>query len=480
MMNKHTIASKLDRTLTVAAVLAGLSLPVHAAGFPETYGVGSRAMGLGNAFTAVADNAFGLYYNPAGLSQTQGHEISAEFMYTDPRLEVTRLDNGQELMTTDVRGYERSNPNESSFRGDLILPVTMIGAQLDVNRIAPGLPCNTQLGIIFSLPEKFESEYRQNDFPPDQPHLIRYGDNISHLVISAGVGVELVKDLVHVGVGTTGLLTNEGRFFIDELQDVVGTPTDVVTQCELGVSWSFWPNAGILVTPFDKHLKLGFSWTKAYETEMGPLPIYTEVDGGGIKITMPMMLDCNSFYTPEMLRYGVALDFEHFLLSFDVWHQEWSDYAYSTTDMFNYSASNSNIVAPIKENSSPNFEDTLNYGVGLELRPTKDLSLMVGYSYVPTPVPDQSWRVSNYIDGDRSIYSLGLAYTTHPSFLVMPLTVSGTVQYHDFKDFTVYKDGVKGLTAWDGPHGTTTGKNQTSYRVEGDVLAASVGVSMKW
>ncbi|MBI5883032.1 MAG: PorV/PorQ family protein [Elusimicrobia bacterium] len=42
--------------------------------------MGSRALGMGGAFTGVADDATALHFNPAGLSQMKAHEISAAFL----------------------------------------------------------------------------------------------------------------------------------------------------------------------------------------------------------------------------------------------------------------------------------------------------------------------------------------------------------------------------------------------------------------
>ena len=38
--------------------------------------IGERAMGLGGAFTAVADDASGIFYNPAGLGFALNSDIS--------------------------------------------------------------------------------------------------------------------------------------------------------------------------------------------------------------------------------------------------------------------------------------------------------------------------------------------------------------------------------------------------------------------
>ena len=38
-------------------------------------GVGSRAMALGGAFTAIANDASALYWNPSGLSRIKGSQI---------------------------------------------------------------------------------------------------------------------------------------------------------------------------------------------------------------------------------------------------------------------------------------------------------------------------------------------------------------------------------------------------------------------
>ena len=52
----------------------------HAAEF-LSHGVGARALGMGSAFVAVADDATATYWNPAGLTKVKKHSFSA--MYSD-------------------------------------------------------------------------------------------------------------------------------------------------------------------------------------------------------------------------------------------------------------------------------------------------------------------------------------------------------------------------------------------------------------
>ena len=52
----------------------------HAAEF-LSHGVGARALGMGSAFVAIADDATATYWNPAGLTEVKKHSFSA--MYAD-------------------------------------------------------------------------------------------------------------------------------------------------------------------------------------------------------------------------------------------------------------------------------------------------------------------------------------------------------------------------------------------------------------
>ncbi len=59
-----------------------------------------------------------------------------------------------------------------------------------------------------------------------------------------------------------------------------------------------------------------------------------------------------------------------------------------------------------------------------------------------SPVPDQSGRVSNYLDMDQDIFSLGASY----ALKTWPVSFSAVIKYFTFDGVTVNNDGVYGFT----------------------------------
>jgi len=173
-----------------------------------------------------------------------------------------------------------------------------------------------------------------------------------------------------------------------------------------------------------------------------------------------MMLDMNAYFTPEEYSLGLAVDTDPILVSVEANRQRWSKYGLSYTDSIN-------------GYPDPDFSDTTNYRVGVSYKGIKNLSINAGYAYQPSPIPDQSGRVSNYIDLDKNIFSLGAGYQfIFPwwNLFKQPLKVEGVLQYQRLKEITVYKNGISGQS-W---------ANQVSYEVKGSAIAGGLNLNIAW
>lgn len=76
-MNIRGAKERLTIALGTAALAALLLFAGPAQAAFEDLGAGARAPGMGNAFTAVADDVYAIYYNPAGLALLERPELAA-------------------------------------------------------------------------------------------------------------------------------------------------------------------------------------------------------------------------------------------------------------------------------------------------------------------------------------------------------------------------------------------------------------------
>ncbi len=450
------------KLLLFLSVFLCSGLSAHAAGFADTWGFGSRAVSLGGAFTAVADDYSAAYYNPAGLAQSSRNYVTLDYMYTSPKIKVED-DAGNDLVVTTPNGSVKTNPTEyrGSSRG-LDLSIPLIGLGIDVNDIV-NMPINVQFGMAISMPEHSDTMYRIYSYPVDQPHFIRYGDNIDRIHAAIGIGVECWKDLVYVGIGAQTMLYGDGMIYVDGL-NMTSSNGEAVAEVKQSNLLKMDPLFGIMVTPLDKKLKIGFSFRDKEQVEVDPLPTLITAIGSPFQGNIGIVMGLWAFYTPREYSLGASYDFDFLMVSAEANLQKWSDYDIMPEEKVNE-------LTQAGFAGMPDFKDTINYRLGVEWKINKNANATFGYCHQPTPVPDQSGVISNYIDMDKDIFSLGGRYTFNVPFaLNKPMTVGAMLSYQLLQTLNVNKDGVKGATWVD----------QVSYTVKGNALAGGINLSFSW
>lgn len=102
-------ATEQNRIMTIRDSLCGLSLLAAAFTLQNTSAVSFRlpnqdpeGIARGNAFAATADNPSAIYYNPAGITQIEGHELSLGVYAVSANTKYTALDGSGATAKTDA------------------------------------------------------------------------------------------------------------------------------------------------------------------------------------------------------------------------------------------------------------------------------------------------------------------------------------------------------------------------------------------
>lgn len=364
---------------------------------------------MGQAFTAVADDASAAYYNPAGLSQIRTPiHLTLGYQYAKPRVYID-----MEPVELNYRRGDFQRREDLSTRGFYLgyacnlAEVSYFKDTKVANRIAFGT------ALFMNLPEVNQFWNPQWD---TEPYALRYNERWSLFSLAISVAVRCT-DWLSIG---GGILPR-----IDSLQTSTNSwiqlppePDDSAVGFRINLRqitrMSAVPIAGILVRPpwnsLQNRISIGFSYrgkmSSFYGTGMQSTkviwvadpddPLLVFDDPGG------RVVDHVGF-TPEQATGGIAFrPLQGLTLALDL---TWK----------NYSAFTFFWDLP----SDPPFRDVWVPRVGLAyafdpalqakfLRKLHEISLLAGYYREPSPVPDMSGRM-NILDADQNVVSCGIA-----------------------------------------------------------------------
>ncbi len=457
--------------------------PAHAF-LGDLTGVGVRASALGEAFVAIADDYSATYYNPAGLGQLKDElKMTVDWIFQFPKFDVTSLETGEDLVAYRFNGREHWNPVKTGG-GDHLDDIDhgrpIIGLNTNLTQICSALniPFNLNFGLVMMIPNSFHQILTLHDFIPDVPKFTRFGDPDEQLFISLGLGGEVVKDLLYLGLSfqmgiyADGVLYNGGAGIMIQGPEADASVDEGDLVFQVQINWRVFANlepiAGILFTPFDKRLKLGVTYRDETTYALGPFNVLmnyrSAIADQGSAIPWNGMMELFLGFAPESWAVGLAYDFDGITLSAAAEIQKWSKFPLIGLYDDPYFNTEWEIVGYMP--ADPEFNDIVNISLGMEFRLTKNLTILTGYRHLPTPVPDQSGRVTNYLDMDKDAFSFGCTFL----FFKNRIRIGGMFEYMICQDYKVYKDGVQGFT-W---------LQQESFEVKGDVYTMGLSAEINF
>lgn len=315
-----------------------------------------RALGLGGAFTAWADDASALFFNPGALYQLRGHQLIAGVHYVMPSVS---------LQTPSTDNINQTTPNAN--------PIHFYYSGQINDRLNVGFAINNQFGSSSSFADNWEGRY------------IIQNISLTTFMFQPTVSYKLHEKL---GIGggfviTTGAFSTEKAIPVSSTEYLYG-------QARLegsGVAFGF--NLGVHSKLIDNEkmtLSLGASYRSRLKVNLPEgqaeffnipsslryqFPEQTTFSGG---LTLP-----DVFSGGVQLTYHLSESIDATVL-YDFNYTGWSSYDTLAFDFANPDTPDSKTVK--------NWKNTPTHRVGVDLTFKKKFSIRGGVYIDKTPIPD--------------------------------------------------------------------------------------------
>jgi long-chain fatty acid transport protein len=370
-------------------ILAGTLLLVPVTSFGAGFALyehGARAVAMGGAFGATADDPTAVYYNPAGLAFQEGTQLAGGVYFIKP---ISKMDGANPFPGS---GYH------ADMEDQLYFPPHLYFTGKATDRLAWGVGLYTPFGLGTWWPEDWAGRYitkrvdlKVLNFNPTLAYKIT--DNFA-----VGVGFDLFA--VDLDLTKTVGLVNP---YTQQVADVANA--HVYAKQQTGTGW----NVGLLAKPGE-----GWSLGLTYRSK-----VKVKADGKGSFVQYPtgnadfdaivagnLPFDSNPKVTseitfPEEWRLAVAWTGGPVRIEADAMRVGWHTFHELPIIFPDY---------PVLSQIRPeDYHDTSTYRLGFEYRVSDRWSWLLGALYDESPLPVQS--VSPLLpDADRVGVTAGFSY----------------------------------------------------------------------
>ncbi|MDH3238581.1 MAG: outer membrane protein transport protein, partial [Deltaproteobacteria bacterium] len=386
---------RIGKVLAVLVVLLFSATSAMAGGFrlPEA---GAKAMGMGFAFSAQANDPSAIYFNPAGIVQLEGTNVMVGVTYI-------KANGGTFTGTTPLTGGASVSETQKDL--DFFVPNAFI-----TRKASPNFAYGVGIFAPFGLGQEYEN--RTTSIFRSQITKI----DLMTLVVNPTVAWK-VNDVLSVGAGIDFMY---GKAKLEKAGVVfLGPPVNNLNIFQLdldgdGTAWGYNFGAQLNAT---KNVKVGLSYRSPFRLKIKD----GDVDLSDIDSTVPWVVPPGvpasavfggttystkgsvTVNMPATATLGVAYTRDRLTLEVDADWTFWSTYKSLDIDIKNNTG-----LLPDSFNEK-NWDDVVAIFVGGEYRVTDPLALRLGFRWDPTPVPAETMG-PELPDADKLYYCAGVGY----------------------------------------------------------------------
>jgi long-chain fatty acid transport protein len=347
-----------------------------------------NASGLGNAYAgqaAAAENSSTIFYNPAGMAQLPGTQISLAVSALGPSIQFT--DSGKS--NSPVPGAVPLGDDGGDAGSWTALPTGYLSWQLNQS---------LWLGIGFTSPFGLKTDYDAN-------FIGRFQSQTAELKtedINPSVAWK-INDLVTLGAGIS---YQDAQFTLDRptITGISPPATVFIGSTHLDVSDNQWGwNIGAMLN-FGPDSRIGVSYRSSISYDLGGTATISGVPLAGT-VASPVTANIR-FPDTYSIAFAQALNEQWELLG-DLTLTRWS-----TIKNVPVVTTSSSLFGPIGtalDNFDFQFDDSVRIGLGVNDKVTRDFTLKAGIAYDETPVETQ-YRLVALPDNNRFWLALGGKY----------------------------------------------------------------------